>query len=163
MARSGLACSVGLVSGWITEEIRASIGASETYGPLEVTRREIVKYSVATEQRLDRFLRGDEAPPMFLFGLIRPILGPNELGEDGLAGDALLPKLPLERTMAGGTKIRYHRAVRAGEVLEATRTLVDIYEKSGRSGPLIFVVYELRVTTTDGEPIAEETQTRIVR
>ena len=100
---------------------------------------------------------------MFLFGLVRPILGPGELAPDGLAEDALLPRLPLERTMAGGTKIRYHRAVRAGEVLEATRTLVDIYEKSGRSGPLIFVVYELRVTTTDGEPIAEETQTRIVR
>ncbi len=151
------------MSGLITDEIRSSIGASESFGPIEVTRREIVKYAVATEQRLGRIKRGDEAPPMFLFGVLRPILEASQLGEDGLAGDPLLPELPLQRVMAGGTKMRYLRAVRPGDVLVATRTLVELYEKAGRLGPLIFVVYELRIATQSGELIAEETQTRIAR
>lgn len=147
----------------LTDEIRAAIGTTETVGPIEISRREIVKYSVATEQRLDRFCRGDEAPPMFLFGAIRPILTAGELQPDGLAADPLLPDLPLRRVMAGGTKMRYHRPVRAGDVLTATRTLTDLFEKQGRSGPLIFAVFELRVETEAGEAIAEEVQTRIVR
>ena len=147
----------------LTDEIRAVIGSSESYGPFEVSRREIQKYAVATEQRLAHFLRGDEAPPMFLFGLLRPVLGADQLEADGLAADPLMPKLPLTRTMAGGTRMRYARAVRPGDVVMATRTLTDIFEKEGRTGPLIFVVYELEVQTQDGELIAQETQTRIVR
>lgn len=147
----------------LTDEMRAAIGVSEDFGPFEVSRREIVKYAVATEQRLDRFLRGDEAPPMFLFGLLRPVLSADELEPDGLAADPLLPELPLQRVMAGGTRMRLHRAVRPGDVLRARRTLVDLQEKQGRSGPLIFVVYELHVETEEGEPVADETQTRILR
>ena len=147
----------------LTDGIRAAIGTAETIGPIEISRREIVKYAVATDQRLERFLNGDEAPPMFLFGVIRPVLAAGDLQVDGLAADPLLPELPLRRVMAGGTKMRYHRPVRAGDVLVATRTLTDLYEKQGRSGPLIFAVTELRVETVDGDAIAEETQTRIVR
>ena len=40
--------------------------------------------------------------------------------------------------MAGGLKIEYHRDIFPGDWLTATRTLTDIYEKQGRSGPLIF-------------------------
>ena len=38
-----------------------------------------------------------------------------------------------------------------------------MYEKAGSQGPLIFLVYKLDVKTEAGEPVAEETQTRIVR
>lgn len=147
----------------ITDEIRAWIGRSQSFGPIDVSRQDIVKYSLATEQRLERFLRGDAAPLMFLFGAIRPIVPLDELSTDGLAADPLVPELPLTRTMAGGSRIQVHRPVRPGDVLFATRTLTDIYEKAGRSGPLIFVHYELAVSTEGGERIMDETQTRIAR
>jgi 3-methylfumaryl-CoA hydratase len=147
----------------ITPEIRKWIGHSEAVGRIEVTRRDIVKYAVATEQRLDKYKRGDEAPPMFLFGAVRAIAPLDELGPDGLPKQTLLPDLPLKRVMAGGTKTKYHRPVKPGDVLVGTYTLTDIYEKQGSSGPLIFVVYKLEIETESGEPIVEETQTRIVR
>jgi 3-methylfumaryl-CoA hydratase len=146
----------------LTDEMRAAIGTCESFGPIEVARREIVKYAVATEQRLERFRSGDEAPPMFLFGLLRPVLPHDELDEDGLSADPLLPELPLSRVMAGGTKMRIYQPICAGDVLQATRTLVDMREKKGRSGQLIFVHYELRVTNEAGELVALETQTRIL-
>lgn len=147
----------------ITPEIRAWIGHSEPVHRIEVTRRDIVKYALATEQRLDKYKRGDEAPPMFLFGALRPVVPLDELGPDGIPRQTLLPDLPLKRVMAGGTKIRYQRPVKPGDVLVGTRTLADIYEKKGSSGPLIFIVHELKIETESGEPIMQETQTRIIR
>ena len=53
--------------------------------------------------------------------------------------------------------------MKPGDTLIATRTLADIYEKTGAQGPLIFLVYKLDVRTEAGEPVVEEVQTRIVR
>jgi len=142
---------------------RAMIGQSDPPIRVEIVRRDIVKYAVATEQRQRKFLEGDEAPPMFLFGALRPVVPIGALGPDGIAAGSLLPDLPLKRVMAGGSRTRYFRAVKPGDVLVATRSLADIYEKSGAQGPLIFLVYKLDVRTEAGEPVIEETQTRIVR
>lgn len=147
----------------VTDTIRAAIGRSETPLRLEVTRRDIIKYSTATGQRRQCYLDGDVAPPMFLFGADRPLTTLDALGPDGLRPDALTPELPLKRVMAGGTRQRYHRPIRPGDVLMITKTIVDIYEKQGASGPLIFVVYEIKVTTEDGEPVMSETISRINR
>src|SRR3546814_3665851 len=99
------------------------LGRSEPPGDGEKSRRDIIKYSVSTEQVLEKYLKGDEAPPMFLFGALRPVVAMDQLGPDGIATVALTPELPLKRVMAGGTQIRYFRPVRPGDKLLATRTL----------------------------------------
>jgi 3-methylfumaryl-CoA hydratase len=147
----------------ITPEIRAWVGRVEPTPRVEVTRRDIIKYAVATGQRQAKYLRGDEAPPMFLWGALRAVVPIDALGPDGLPPSSMLPELPLKRVMAGGTKTRYTRPVKPGDVLVGKRTLSDIYSKQGSSGPLIFVVVETQVETEAGEPIMRETQTRIVR
>ncbi|MGR8921484.1 MAG: FAS1-like dehydratase domain-containing protein [Gammaproteobacteria bacterium] len=147
----------------ITDDIRAWVGRSAPPVSFEVSRRDIQKYAIATEQVQPKYLNGDEAPPMFLFAADRPLVPMDELGPDGLRRDPLTPVLPLKRVMAGGVRQRYFRAVRPGDVLTITRSIADIFEKQGSSGPLIFVVYEIRVTTQDGEPVMTETQTRINR
>ncbi len=147
----------------ITDAARAMIGKSDPPMRVEVTRRDIIKYSVATEQKLEKFLRGDEAPPMFLFGALRQVVPISALGPDGIPASSLTPDLPLKRVMAGGTKTRYFRPVRPGDVLVATRSLADMYEKQGSQGDLIFLVYKADVRTEGGERIAEEVQTRIAR
>jgi 3-methylfumaryl-CoA hydratase len=147
----------------ISDEARAMIGASDPPMRVEVSRRDIVKYSVATEQRQERFLRGDEAPPMSLFGLLRAVVPIDDLRTDGISASSLTPDLPLKRVMAGGTKTRYFRSVKPGDVLVAVRTLTDMYEKQGSQGDLIFLVYTVDVRTESGERVAEEVQTRIAR
>jgi 3-methylfumaryl-CoA hydratase len=147
----------------ITPEIRSWIGRSAPPQRIEITRRDIVKYAAATEQRLDKYRRGDEAPPMFLFGAAAPICALDELGPDGLRRDVLLPDLPLKRVMAGGTRQRYHRAIKPGDVVVIERQITDIYEKQGSSGPLIFIVYEVTIKTEDGELVLDETLSRINR
>jgi hydroxyacyl-ACP dehydratase HTD2-like protein with hotdog domain len=147
----------------ITDEIRTWIGRAEQPIRFEVSRRDIVKYSLATEQRDEKYLRGDEAPPMFLFGADRPPTAIQDLGPDGLRQDPLLPDLPLKRVMAGGVKQRHFHPIRPGDVLLIARSITDIYEKHGSSGALIFVVYDISVTTEDGVLVMQQTQSRIVR
>ena len=147
----------------ISDEAKSWIGRSAEPFLVEISRRDIVKYSIATEQKQEKYLKGDEAPPMFMFGALRPLVPMDELGPDGIPPDSFLPELPLKRVMAGGTEMQFHRPVKPGDKLIATRSLHDLYEKQGKTGPLIFAVYNLSVENEDGELVMEEKQTRILR
>lgn len=147
----------------VTAEMREWIGRSGPPVTVVVTRRAIQQYAAATGQRLQRFIRGDEAPPLFHFDLFREVVPLEGLGVDGLAPDPLVPPLPLQRIVMGGQQVTYHRSIRQGDVLVGTRTLRDLYAKSGSTGPLLFFVVGLEVRTERGEPVLSETQTRIAR
>ncbi|MDE0726409.1 MAG: MaoC family dehydratase N-terminal domain-containing protein [Alphaproteobacteria bacterium] len=147
----------------ISAEARSWIGRSADPVRIEISRTDIRKYAIATEQQQAKFLNGDEAPAMFLFGALRPLIPMDQLGPDGIPPDKFLPDLPLKRVMAGGTEMQFHRSVKPGDVLIATRSLHDLVEKQGKTGPLIFVSYNLRVETEAGELVLEEKQTRIFR
>lgn len=147
----------------LTDDLLSNIGRSAPPREEVVTRRDIRKYSVATDQRLRRFLEGDEAPPMYHVALFWDVVELDELTPDGVSIDSLVPKFPLERAMAGGLKIEYYKAIRPGDVLVATRTLTDIYEKQGSRGPLIFYEVTMDVVGEDGEPVLKQITTRILR
>jgi hydroxyacyl-ACP dehydratase HTD2-like protein with hotdog domain len=151
------------MSSLLTADLLAHIGRSTPPKTELVTRRDIRKYSIATGQRIQKYLAGDEAPPMFHIALFWDVVELDQLTPDGLSIDSLLPKFPLERAMAGGLKIDYQQPIFAGDVLIATRTLTDIYEKRGSRGPLIFYEVVMRVETESGEPVLTETATRILR
>jgi 3-methylfumaryl-CoA hydratase len=65
--------------------------------------------------------------------------------------------------MAGGIRITYFRPIRPGDVLVATRTLTDIYEKNGSQGPMIFYEVTTKVETDSREAVLTEVATRIMR
>jgi hydroxyacyl-ACP dehydratase HTD2-like protein with hotdog domain len=151
------------MSGLLSAELLANIGKQAPPRTERVDRRDLRKYAIATGQRLARYVDGDEAPPMYHVALFWDVVPLEELSPDGVSIDKLLPKFPLEKAMAGGLKIDYHRPIRADDVLTATRTLTDIYEKEGRSGPLIFYEVVMEVIDADGAPVLTETTTRILR
>lgn len=151
------------MSGLLTSELLSNIGKSAPVKKELVTRRDIRKYSVATEQRLEKYLNGNEAPPMFHIALFWDVVEQGELSRDGLSSDTLLPEFPLKRAMAGGWKIDYHRPIYPGDELVSSRTLTDIYEKTGSSGPLIFYQITTNIETDSGAPVLTEKITRILR
>ena len=87
----------------------------------------------------------------------------DQLTPDGIFIDELVPEFPLKRAMAGAWKVDYFQTIRPGDVLVANRTLSDIYEKQGSSGPLIFYELTTEITTEAGEPVLTEKATRIMR
>ena len=128
-----------------------------------VTRRDIRKYSVATGQRLRKYLDGDEAPPLYHIALFWDVVELDQLLPDGLSVDPLLPDFPLKRAMAGGWNIQYHRRIVPGDELVLRRSLSNIYEKVGSKGPLIFYEMTRDLATSAGDPVLTETITRILR
>lgn len=62
-------------------------------------------------------------------------------------------KGPGQRGMNGGSEARYHTPMRPGDVIRSATTLVDVYEKTGRLGVMMFVVNETTWTNQKGETI----------
>lgn len=147
----------------LTPELLAHIGRSAPPRKEVVTRRDIRKYAVATGQRLRKYLDGDEAPPLFHIALFWDVVELDQLLPDGLSVDALVPPLPLTRAMAGGVNITYHRTVRPGDVLVATRTLTGLREKNGSLGPLLIYEITTEIETDAGEAVLTEKNTRLLR
>lgn len=150
--------------GLLTPEMKQWVGRSLPPRLEIATRSEIRKYAIATHQKLRKFLDGDEAPPLFYFALFFDYGELDELGPDGIrASNPILPDLPLKRAMAGGLELEFERPIGPGDRLVGIRTLTDLYEKAGRSGPLLFYDTELRIRTEAGEPVLVERATRILR
>ena len=147
----------------LTPDLLSNIGSKSEPHREIVTRRDIRKYAVATGSRQRKYLDGDLAPPMFHVPLFWDVVELDQLTPDGVSIDTLLPKFPLEKAMAGGLKIEYHKPIRPGDWLTSTRTLTDIYEKAGRSGALIFYEIIMDVVNDDQELVIREKTTRILR
>jgi len=81
----------------------------------------------------------------------------SELGPDGHAKrGGLLPPVPLPRRMWAGSRLEFHHPLRIGDQITRGTRVIDIKEKSGRSGPLVFVVVRHEISNADGLAITEE-------
>ena len=147
----------------LTPELLANIGRESEPKREIVTRRDIRKYAIATNNPQRKYLDGDEAPPMFHVPLFWDVVELEQLSPDGVSIDPLLPKFPLQRDMAGGLEIEYLNPIHHGDWRTSTRTLTDIYEKKGRSGPLIFYEVIMEIRNDDDGLVIREKMTRILR
>jgi acyl dehydratase len=95
------------------------------------------------------------APPTF------PITFRNEAGDSG----ALLRDLGVDisRVLHGEQEFEIHRQIVPGETFVCRTRIVDIYEKTGRSGPMAFVVRETAVTDRTNEIVATMRHVTVVR
>ena len=94
---------------------------------------------------------GDPLPPLWhwLFFLDRHRA--SELGPDGHARrGGLLPPIPLPRRMWAGSRFEFHHPLRVGDQMTRETRVIDIKEKSGRSGPLVFVVVRHEISNAAG-------------
>ncbi len=155
----------------ITEEARAMIGVETEPVTGKVYEKEIRRFCYATGDLNPAYLgerveigaeSGDAvAPPMFYDIPTVKEYPLDMLRSDGLPqGGRSLP-LKTTRIMAGGKEVEFFKPMRAGDTITQIGKIVDIYEKEGRSGPLVFTVFENRYTNQDSELVAIEKITAI--
>jgi len=100
---------------------------------------------------------GDVLPPLWHWLYFLDRHRQSELGPDGHARrGGLLPPIPLPRRMWAGSRFEFHHPVRVGDPMTRETRVVDIKEKSGRSGPLVFVVVRHEISNAGGLAITEE-------
>lgn len=67
------------------------------------------------------------------------------------------------RILHGEQEFEHYRPIRPGETYLCRTRVADIYEKSGRSGPMAFVVREMTVTDGDNEIVCRVRSITVVR
>lgn len=159
----------------ITDEIRSWIGYETPPWTIEVTKLDIKRFAVATDDLNPLYFDEERAklspyggiiaPPLFYMAPLTNPVPESELRPDGLPyeGKFPIPPTPLPRLMDGGTEIEFFTPIRAGDTITGRCKITDIYQKEGRTGPLIFVVRECRYTNQKGELVLVEKGASILR
>lgn len=112
----------------------------------------------ATFDLQDPTLRsGDPIPPMWHWLFFLSTTSRSRLGMDGHAKrGGFLPPVDLPRRMFAGGRTEFLAPLRVGQLARRTGTVVNVEEKEGRSGRLVFVTARFEVATDDGVAVVEE-------
>ena len=83
---------------------------------------------------------GTPLPYLWHWLYFLPLAQQSEIGADGHPKrGGFLPPVPLPRRMWAGSDFEFHQPLLVGDALARTSTIVDVNQKSGRTGTLIFV------------------------
>ena len=95
------------------------------------------------------------APPTF------PVMFRDESYDTG----ALLKELgtDISRVLHGEQEFEHFKPIRPGDTFLCRTRIVDIYEKSGKSGPMAFVVREMAVTDGENDIVVTVRHITVVR
>ena len=96
--------------------------------------------SAALDWPVERPVDGTPLPPLWHWLYFLPLHRQSEIGPDGHGRrGAFMPPVALPRRMWAGSRFRFHKSLRIGDALMRMSTIESVDEKSGRSGPLVFV------------------------
>ena len=120
----------------ITQQMRDAIGVESEAAVHDVEKGAIVKFARAIGDPNPAFNddstpRGMVAPPTFLRSMLP---GPLTVEADS----------PYKANLDGGSEWEYFGPVRSGDRISVTTKVLDIYERVGRLGNMLFIIRETR-------------------
>ncbi|WP_031356766.1 FAS1-like dehydratase domain-containing protein [Caballeronia sordidicola] len=96
-------------------------------------------------------------PLLWHWALFPHIVSQSNIGSDGHPKrGGFLPPVPLQRRMWAGSRVRFDRSLLVGSEVSRTSQILDVAEKDGRSGKLVFVRLRHELEDLDGPLISEE-------
>ncbi|MFN3233769.1 MAG: MaoC family dehydratase N-terminal domain-containing protein [Alphaproteobacteria bacterium] len=100
---------------------------------------------------------GATLPPLWHWLYFLPNAPMSQVGSDGhpKRGD-FLPPISLERRMWAGSRIVFSGDLRLGDEIMRTSEILNIAEKHGRAGPMVFVTVRHTVSSPRGVAVEEE-------
>jgi hypothetical protein len=133
----------------VIDRLRARIGLDSPPTECVVEAGHLKRFAEAIGDPNPRWLI--EAPPTFLVALAPVSLHLVEAEEYG------------KGWLNGGNRFEYHEPVRAGDRIRATGRVAEVYEKSGSSGNLLFIIFETDYVNQRGTLVARLRGTAIRR
>jgi 3-methylfumaryl-CoA hydratase len=120
-------------------EFKDWIGRTETMSDV-VTATPYAALSATLDRAAERPPAGTPLPALWHWLYFLPLHRRSEIGPDGHARrGGFLPPVPLPRRMWAGSQFRFDLPLRVGDAVTRVSTIEDVSEKSGRTGPLVFV------------------------
>jgi acyl dehydratase len=142
------------------------IGRLLSTGSATVTAQHVAEFAHALGDENPLYVDADAAAHGPFGAIVAPPTYPIAFMTQAMAGgmDAFLELgLDFMTLVHGEQEFEYRRPIRAGETLTLTGRIADIYEKTGSSGTLDFVVLETEATDADGRPVFFSRNTLISR
>lgn len=158
-----------------TEEARAWAERAYPDFVFQVTSTDIARFARATGETNPIHYDRERAAAAGYSDVVAPTMFPYVVRQHGAAlvphaeieadgsPRADVPPLRTRRAMAGETAIEFGSPIVAGDTITVRKRLADMYEKQGKSGPLVFVVMEFSFINQRGDTVARERFTRIYR
>lgn len=134
----------------ITEELRGLIGKEMGCRVTEIEKGAIKKFARAIDDPNPLWQDEAYAKKTKWGGIIAPPTFIAYCKTD-------LPELnlPLKRMLHGEDEIEYYHPIRPGDTISSVCKVIDIYEKQGKTGPMIFAVLETSHTNQKRELVAK--------
>ncbi|HEX4325268.1 MAG TPA: MaoC family dehydratase N-terminal domain-containing protein [Burkholderiales bacterium] len=130
------------------------IGRSEILED-SVTQAPVAALSATLDWPVERPAAGTPLPYLWHWLYFLPMARQSEIGPDGHPKrGGFLPPVPLPRRMWAGSDFEFHQPLLTGDALSRTSTIVDVKEKSGRTGTLLFVKVRHEIRRNGGSEIA---------
>ncbi|MDK3017083.1 FAS1-like dehydratase domain-containing protein [Pseudodonghicola flavimaris] len=105
----------------------------------------------------DSLAPGTALPPLWHWAYFPDFTPLSALGRDGHpARGGFLPPVALPRRMWAGGRLQFPGDLRIGDTVEKTSRILEVREKTGRSGALCFVTVEHRFTVAGDLRLIEE-------
>ena len=120
--------------------------------PVEVTAEMIANFCYAIGEAAPRRAIPDGATNAPHHGVIAP---PSFAGVFRLT-ELTFEKLPQGyRRLAGGMEVDFIAPIRAGDRITMASRIKEVYEKTGRTGAMVFMVIGSTLTNQDGDVVAQ--------
>jgi hypothetical protein len=133
----------------VVERLRARIGMAAPPTEATVEAGHLKRFVEAVGDPNPRWTK--EAPPTFLVALAPTSLHLEEAEEYG------------KGWLNGGNRFEYFEPVKVGDRITATGKVADVYEKTGSSGSLLFIIFETDYVNQEGRTVARLRGTAIRR
>ena len=97
--------------------------------------------------------------------IIAPPTFPTTFRDENADAGSMLRDLGVDisRILHGEQEFEHHKPIRPGETYLCRSRITDVYEKSGRSGPMAFVTRETTVTDAENEIVCLARHITVVR
>jgi hypothetical protein len=133
----------------LVERLRERIGVTAPATEAIVEAGHLKRFAEAIGDPNPRW--SSEAPPTFLIALAPVSLHLAEAEEYG------------KGWLNGGNRFEYFEPVKVGDRITATGRVADVYEKTGGSGSLLFIIFETDYVNQHGRTVAKLRGTAIRR
>jgi len=137
-------------------ELEKWVGKTETISG-EITPVPMAELAATLDLEAPIPKPGDSLPPLWHWLYFSSIHRQSALGPEGHAlRGGFLPPVPLPRRMWAGGRFLFHHALVVGARYTRTSRILDVREKEGRTGPLVFVVVRHEIGNAEGLALIEE-------
>ena len=142
----------------ITQEMRDAIGVDSEPATHLVEAGAIIKFAQAIGDPNPNFNDEERARRSRYGGLIAP---PTFLRSMQPGPPKVLVQSPYPANLDGGSEWEYFEPVRPGDRITVTNRVVDLSERRGRLGGMLFIIRETRYVNQFGQLVATQRGTGI--